>query len=110
MSTALTASLDTAKYRYKVSPCCGRDRTGGCESARLRCRRACSHSSFHSKVGPFLSNLKKGRACCADLATNRDSEVSMPFRIWMDLLDLGVGSSENARHLSGLASIPRSVR
>src|SRR3954466_6997098 len=110
IKAALTASFETARQRYRGSLSSGRERTGGLESTCLRCESACSHSSDHSKVASLRSSLKKGRACWADFAMKRDSAVSIPFKTWMDFLLLGVGSLENARHLSGLASIPRSVR
>ncbi|MCI58341.1 hypothetical protein A2U01_0079596, partial [Trifolium medium] len=56
------------------------------------------------------SSLKRGSACWADLATKRDKDVSMPLRDWTDFFESGVGNVVNALHLSGLASIPRSVR
>ncbi|KAK2357561.1 hypothetical protein QL285_094819 [Trifolium repens] len=63
MRTALTASWATAKYRYRISPCTGRVRTGGSDNARFKCWSAFSHSSVHSNVDSFLRSLKSGRAC-----------------------------------------------
>ena len=70
---------------------------------------------FLAFLGPlegclFAQKFENGRACCTDFAMNRESKVSMLFRTGMDFFELGVGSSKNSRHLSGLASIPRSVR
>src|SRR4051812_30576074 len=110
IKAALTASVDTARYRYRISPASGRDKSGGMERACLRWERECSHSSVHSKAVSLRKSLNKGRACWANLATNLDSDVSMPFRFWIDFFELGMGKSEKALHLSGLASIPLSVR
>ncbi|MCI24484.1 hypothetical protein A2U01_0045668, partial [Trifolium medium] len=83
MRTTLITSGATAKYRYKVSPSTGRVKIGGSDNARLR--------------------------CCTDFATKRDRAVSISFNDCIDFFKSGVGNSKKVLHLSGIASIPRSV-
>ena len=94
----------------KVSPLFGCDSTDGCDRLSLRWKRACLHSSVHSKATSLCRSLKNGSACYTDFATKQGSEVSIPFRTCIDFFKLGLGSLENAWHLSGLALIPCSVR